>query len=81
MVLNTSNKPLYLMPGEVIYGGQQDRTIAKETIIPPGKKAVYLDVFCVEQGRWANRDNGETSGFASAAPRSGPGRQDPREAG
>ncbi len=61
MVLNRSDKPLYLMPGEIIYGGEQDRTIGEEAIIPPGKKPVAIEVFCVEQGRWAPRDDAETS--------------------
>ena len=61
MVLNRSDKPLYLMPGEIIYGGQQDRTIGEEAIIPPGKKPVAIEVFCVEQGRWAAREDAETS--------------------
>ena len=61
MLINKSDKPLYLMPGEVIYGGQQDRTIAEEAIIPPGKKPVAINVFCVEQGRWAVRGSVETS--------------------
>jgi len=61
MLLNKSDKPLYLMPGEVIYGGQQNRTIAVEAIIPPGKKPVAIEVFCVEQGRWAARANEETA--------------------
>jgi hypothetical protein len=61
MVLNRSNKPLYLMPGDIIYGGEQDRTIGEEAIIPPGKKPVAIEVFCVEQGRWASREDAETS--------------------
>ncbi len=61
MVLNRSDKPLYLMPGEIIYGGQQDRTIGEEAIIPPGKKPVAIEVFCVESGRWAAREEAETS--------------------
>ncbi|MGD0899888.1 MAG: DUF6569 family protein [Thermoguttaceae bacterium] len=61
MVLNRSDRPLYLMPGEIIYGGQQDRTIGVEAIIPPGKKPVSIEVFCVESGRWAAREETETS--------------------
>lgn len=55
MVLNTSGRPLYLMPGEVIYGGKQDRTIAEETIILASNKPQPIDVYCVEQGRWSGR--------------------------
>ena len=59
MVLNTSGRPLYLMPGEVIYGGKQDRTIAEETIILAGNQPQPIDVYCVEQGRWSGRSEEE----------------------
>jgi len=55
MVINKSDKPLYLMPGEVIVGGSQDRTIAEEAIIAATGKPVPIDVYCVEHGRWALR--------------------------
>ena len=56
MVVNRSGKPLYLMPGEVIVGGDQDRTIGEETIIEANGKPVSIDVFCVEHGRWGGRE-------------------------
>ena len=55
MVENKSGKPLFLMPGEVISGGKQDRTIGQEVVIEPSNNAVPIDVFCVENGRWAGR--------------------------
>ena len=55
LVYNTSSRPLYLMPGEVISGGKQDRTIAQELVIAPGEEPVPIEVFCVEQGRWNGR--------------------------
>jgi hypothetical protein len=54
-VVNRSEKPLYLMPGEVIYGGKQDRAIAEETIILADGKPVSVEVYCVERGRWSGR--------------------------
>jgi hypothetical protein len=49
---NRSDKQLFLMAGEVVLGGQQDRIIGRDTIIPPkGKQDV--PVFCVEHGRWS----------------------------
>ncbi len=51
-VTNESRKALYLMGGEVVLGGQQDRTLGRDTIVPPGKKDVPITVFCVEHGRW-----------------------------
>jgi hypothetical protein len=55
MVVNRSEKPLYLMPGEVIVGGDQDRTIGEEIIILADGKPVPINVFCVEHGRWGGR--------------------------
>jgi len=56
LVVNRSEKPLYLMPGEVIIGGDQDRTIGQELVIAADGKPTAIDVFCVEHGRWGGRD-------------------------
>jgi hypothetical protein len=66
IVLNTSNKPLYLMPGEIIVGGQQDRVIGTEVVLQPSKEPQTIDVFCVEHGRWRNRDATELAGYVNA---------------
>lgn len=55
LVINNADKPLYLMPGEVISGGNQDRTIGEYVVIQPSGTPVPIDVFCVEQGRWSGR--------------------------
>jgi hypothetical protein len=60
MVVNRSDKPLYLMPGEIIYGGQQDRCVAQECIVSADGKAVKIEVYCVEHGRWSYRPEQET---------------------
>lgn len=70
-VVNLSPKPLYLMPGEVIVGGSQDRTIAEEVVIAPSKKPVPIDVYCVEHGRWAARDEAESSSVVGAVASAG----------
>jgi hypothetical protein len=61
MVVNKSGKPLYVMPGEVIVGGDQDRTIGTEMTIAPTGKPVPIDVFCVEHGRWHARGEAESA--------------------
>lgn len=63
MVLNRSDKPLYLMPGEVILGGSQDRTIGQELVLAPNPEPVPVDVYCVEHGRWGRRGAEETAGL------------------
>jgi hypothetical protein len=51
-VANRSDRPLLLLGGEVILGGQQDRILGKDTIVPAREQA-SLEVFCVEHGRWS----------------------------
>jgi hypothetical protein len=51
---NTSSEPLFLMAGEVIIGGKQDRIIGRDTILPAKTKGP-VPVFCVEHGRWSGR--------------------------
>jgi hypothetical protein len=65
LVDNRSDRPLFLMSGEVILGGKQDRIIGKDTIIPP-KQRTEVGVFCVEHGRWAGGDKSFRSANAMA---------------
>ena len=51
---NRSTKALFLMAGEVVLGGQQDRIIGRDTIIPPRQKQP-VSVYCVEHGRWSGK--------------------------
>ena len=59
MVINRSDRPLYLMPGEVIVGGSQDRTIGEELVIAPSSEPTPISVYCVEHGRWGGREQAE----------------------
>jgi hypothetical protein len=52
VVVNRSGKPLYLMPGEIVIGGKQDRAVGGEYVIAPDGKPTNIDAFCVQQGRW-----------------------------
>ncbi len=60
IVVNNSDKPLYLMPGEIIIGGSQDRTIANELVLAPHSSPTRISVFCVESGRWGAKGAEET---------------------
>ena len=60
-ITNRSNRPLFLLAGEVVIGGKQDRIIGKNTIIA-ARTTEELPVFCVEHGRWSGRQ----ATFASA---------------
>lgn len=54
---NSSGKTLLLIAGEMVVGGQQDRIIQKDGLIPPSKEPVDLAVFCVEHGRWSGQSS------------------------
>ena len=67
MVVNRSEKPLYLMPGEIIVGGDQDRTIGEELVVAPDGKPVPLNVYCVEHARWGSRDERDYAAILASA--------------
>ena len=52
---NKSDDYIFIHSGDIVKGGQQDRTLAYDVIIPPGAENVALESFCVERGRWQER--------------------------
>lgn len=63
VLINNSKRPLLLLAGEIVAGGQQDRVIGKDRIVPAESDPVDLSVFCVEPGRWvATSDHFGASG-------------------
>lgn len=69
-IANHAAKPLLLLAGEVILGGQQDRILGKDTVVAPGEE-MALQVFCVEHGRWNGRAQfTHTGGFVEGKARS-----------
>jgi len=50
-VHNKTGKYVVLLAGEIIRGAKQDRIISYDTVVPP-VGVYYVDVFCVEAGRW-----------------------------
>jgi ARG and Rhodanese-Phosphatase-superfamily-associated Protein domain len=60
---NKSNHYIFIHSGDIVKGGKQDRTIQYDVIIPPKEKNLPLASFCVERGRWAQRENEEVHDF------------------
>lgn len=57
-VQNKSTETVYLMAGDVVKGGNQDRVLAQDMVLPP-RTLANIEVFCVEKGRWQYRDDVE----------------------
>lgn len=53
-VANLADVPVLLVEGELLVGGDQDRTMNVTVLCPPGETTV-VPVSCVEAGRWGAR--------------------------
>ncbi len=61
---NTSTEvEVFVMSGDVVKGGKQDRVIAFDLVLPAKSGVVPLPSFCVEQGRWRQRGAEATHQF------------------
>lgn len=60
---NVSADTLFIMSGEILTGGKQDRVVARDMLIPPGEGRVKIPVFCVEKGRWKYKGSGDGQQF------------------
>jgi ARG and Rhodanese-Phosphatase-superfamily-associated Protein domain len=52
---NVSDEEVYVQSGDIVKGGQQDRVLAIDLIVPPKSGKLPIESFCVEQGRWSRR--------------------------
>ncbi len=55
-IQNKSQDTIYLMAGDVVKGGKQDRIIAQDMVVPP-RTITDIAVFCVEPNRWDYQGN------------------------
>ncbi len=64
---NVSNDEVYVQSGEIVKGGQQDRVLAIDMIVPAKSGKMPISAFCVEHGRWSRRGNEQVAVFSSSA--------------
>src|ERR1700674_1321495 len=64
---NISREEVYVQSGDIVKGGQQDRMMAVDLILPPRSGKVPISAFCVENGRWSKRGAEEVTVFNSSA--------------
>ncbi len=63
---NVSNEDVYVQSGDIVKGGQQDRLLAVDLIVPAKSGKIPIAAFCVEQGRWSKRGNEQVGNFSSS---------------
>lgn len=63
---NKSDKYVFIMAGDIVKGGRQDRTIGEDIVLAPGAKEIPLQSFCVEQSRWAKRGAEDVAAFSES---------------
>jgi len=65
-IKNLSNQDIYVQAGDIVRGGEQDRMISVDFIVPPKSGRMPIAAFCVESGRWSKRGNEEAGSFGSS---------------
>lgn len=65
-IRNLSNQDVYVQSGDIVRGGDQDRMISIDFIVPPRSGRMPIAAFCVESGRWSKRGNEEAASFSSS---------------
>lgn len=69
-VENRSDRHIYMMAGEILGGGKQNRTISKDVLLEPRGGVVSVPVYCVEQHRWSSSGSMNFGSAKSLAPMS-----------
>lgn len=54
-IRNLSNQDIYVQAGDIVRGGDQDRMISVDFIVPPRSGRMPIAAFCVESDRWEGR--------------------------
>lgn len=68
MIRNTGRRPVFIMNGEIISGGRQNRIIRDDILLEPRSWPTPVPVYCVEQERWEGPYAKFTSAKSAASP-------------
>lgn len=66
-IQNVSDEDIYVQSGDIVKGGQQDRMIGVDLIVPRRSGKMPIAAFCVEHGRWSGRGNERSTVFSSSS--------------
>jgi len=62
----SASEEVFVQAGDIVRGGQQDRTLAVDLIVPTKSGRIPIDAFCVESGRWTQRGAESAVEFSSS---------------
>jgi ARG/rhodanese/phosphatase superfamily protein len=65
-IQNFSSQDVYVQAGDIVRGGDQDRMISVDFIVPPRSGRMPIAAFCVESGRWSRRGEEQAAYFSSS---------------
>jgi hypothetical protein len=66
-IQNFSDQDVYVQSGDIVKGGQQDRMIGVDLIVPAHSDKLPISAFCVEHGRWTARGDERAAVFSSSS--------------
>src|SRR5262245_344382 len=64
---NLGNDEVFVQAGDIVKGGQQDRTLMVSLVLPPKSGRIPIASFCVEEGRWSARGREDAKSFATSS--------------
>ena len=65
-IKNLSTQDVYVQAGDIVRGGEQDRMMSMDFIVPPKSGRIPIAAFCVESGRWSKRGTEQAGSFSSS---------------
>ena len=54
---NRSRHYVFILAGEIVTGGRQNRIFKSDLLLPPGSGPTLVEVYCVERGRWVKKSH------------------------
>jgi hypothetical protein len=64
---NLGDQEVFVQAGDIVKGGQQDRTLTVSLLLPPKSGRIPIASFCVEHGRWSARAGEDVRTFSTSA--------------
>ena len=62
----SQNEEVMVQAGDIVKGGDQDRVLAVDLVIPARSGKIPIAAFCVEAGRWQQRGQEQSAQFNSS---------------